>query len=153
MIPLKPGYAISIHSSQGATLDYVIVNLGNKEFATGLTYVAPTRVRKIENMYFDPMPTYHRLNLGNREFATGLTYVAPTRMRKIENLYFDPMPTYHRLKSMAKTKIFAERRKQDEREKPQMQSMWLKPMKRTKTKRILKNQQTKPDFETKSSIN
>ena len=27
------------------------------------------------------------------------------------------MPTYPRLKSMAKTKIFAERRKQDEREK------------------------------------
>ena len=81
MIPLKPGYAISIHSSQGATLAYVIVNLGN------------------------------------REFATGLTYVAPTRVRRIENLYFDPMPTYPRLKSMAKTKIFAERRKQDEREK------------------------------------
>ena len=81
MIPLKPSYAISIHSSQGATLNFVIVNLGN------------------------------------REFATGLTYVAPTRVRKIENLYFDPMPTYPRLKSMAKTKIFAERRKQDEREK------------------------------------
>ena len=107
MIPLKPGYAISIHSSQGATLNFVIVNMGN------------------------------------REFATGLTYVAPTRVRKIENLYFDPMPTYSRLKSMAKTKIFAERRKQDERKKPLMQSMWLKPMKRIKTKRILRNKQNK----------
>ena len=28
-----------------------------------------------------------------------------------------------------------------------MQSMWLKPMKRTKTKRILKNQQNKLNFE------
>ena len=81
MIPLKPGYAISIHSSQGATLEHVIVNLGNREFATGLTYVAPTRVRKIENLYFDPMP--------------GLP----------------------RLRSMARTKVYAERRKQDERER------------------------------------
>ena len=81
MIPLKPGYAISIHSSQGATLENVIVNLGL------------------------------------REFAAGLTYVAPTRVRKIENLYFDPMPTHPRLKAMAKTKIFAARKKQDERER------------------------------------
>ena len=81
MIPLKPGYAISIHSSQGATLENVIVNLSK------------------------------------REFATGLTYVAPTRVRRIENLYFDPMPTFPRLKSMGKTKVFAERRKQDERER------------------------------------
>ena len=80
MIPLKPGSAISIHSSQGATQNVIV-------------------------------------NLGNREFATGLTYVAPTRVRKIENLYFDPMPTFPRLKSMGKTKVFAERRKQDERER------------------------------------
>ena len=81
MFLCRSANAVSIHSSQGATLNFVIVNLGN------------------------------------REFATGLTYVAPTRVRKVENLYFDPMPTYPRLKSMAKTKIFAERRKQDEREK------------------------------------
>ena len=83
MIPLKPGYAISIHSSQGATLDNVIVNLGNREFAAGLTYVAPTRVRSIENLYFEPM-----------------------------NIH-----THARLCAMAKTKIFAARKKQDEREK------------------------------------
>ena len=83
MIPLKPGYAISIHSSQGATLDSVIVNLGNREFAAGLTYVAPTRVRSIENLYFEPM-----------------------------NIH-----THARLCAMAKTKIFAARKKQDEREK------------------------------------
>ena len=56
MLPLKPGYAIPIHSSQGATLESVIVNLRNREFATGRTYVALTQVRRIENLYFDPMP-------------------------------------------------------------------------------------------------
>ena len=81
MLPLKPGYAISIHSSQGAELDSVIVNLGPREFAAGLVYVAPTRVRKIQNLYFDPMPTYSRIS------------------------------------SMRKTKVFAQRIKQDERER------------------------------------
>ena len=61
MLPMKPGYAISIHSSQGATLHSVIVNLGPREFATGLAYVALSRVRRIENMYFDPMPDYKRI--------------------------------------------------------------------------------------------
>ena len=81
MLPLKPGYAISIHSSQGAELDSVIVNLGPREFAAGLVYVAPTRVRKIQNLYFDPMPTFNRFS------------------------------------SMRKTKVFAQRIKQDERER------------------------------------
>ena len=61
MLPMKPGYAISIHSSQGATLDSVIVNLGSREFANGLTYVAATRVRKIQNLYFEPMPSFARI--------------------------------------------------------------------------------------------
>ena len=81
MLPLKPGYAISIHSSQGMTLESVIVDLSPREFAAGLTYVAPTRVRRIEDLYFDPM--------------------------------YNPSRFY----SMAKTKVFKERRKQDEREK------------------------------------
>ena len=44
MILLKPGYDISIHSCHGAMLDNVIVNLSNREFAAGLTYVAPSWV-------------------------------------------------------------------------------------------------------------
>ena len=60
MLPIKPGYAVSIHSSQGGTLDKVIVNLGPKEFAIGLAYVACSRVRRIEDLYFDPMPNRRR---------------------------------------------------------------------------------------------
>ena len=60
MLPIKPGYAVSIHSSQGGTLDKVIVNLGPREFAIGLAYVACSRVRRIEDLYFDPMPNRRR---------------------------------------------------------------------------------------------
>ena len=60
MLPLQPAYAISIHKSQGMSLDKVIINLGGKEFASGLSYTAISRCRKIQNLAFHPMPNYIR---------------------------------------------------------------------------------------------
>ena len=57
MLPLFLAYAISIHKSQGMTLDNVIANIGPNEFSNGLTNTAITRVRKIENLTF--LPFYH----------------------------------------------------------------------------------------------
>ena len=39
------------------------MHLGNREFAAGLTYVAPTRVRSIENLYFEPMSVHTHARL------------------------------------------------------------------------------------------
>ena len=60
MLPVAPAYAISIHKSQGMSLDKVIINIGNKEFANGLTYTAISRCRKIENLVFYPFENYIR---------------------------------------------------------------------------------------------
>ena len=60
MLPVVPGYAMSIHKSQGASMDEAILNIGNKEFAAGLTYTAISRVRKFENVYFYPFKNYRR---------------------------------------------------------------------------------------------
>ena len=46
MIPLIPSYAITIHKSQGQTLDKIILNIGEKEYASGLTYTALSRAKK-----------------------------------------------------------------------------------------------------------
>ena len=53
MIPLIPSYAITIHKSQGQTLDKIIINLGHREFASGLTYTALSRAKKLQNIRFD----------------------------------------------------------------------------------------------------
>ena len=61
MLPLIPSYAITIHKSQGQTLNKIILNLGDKEFASGLTYTAIIRVTKLENIAFDyPFPNLKR---------------------------------------------------------------------------------------------
>ena len=45
----------------GMTLDKVILNLSNREFANGLTYTAVTRVRKLSDIAFKPFPNYLRI--------------------------------------------------------------------------------------------
>ena len=71
MLPLVAAYAMSIHKSQGQTLGKIMLNLGTREFAGGLTYTALTRVRRLADLAFKPFPppvqppkTYldHRLN-------------------------------------------------------------------------------------------
>ena len=60
-LPLVPSYAISISKSQGSGLEQVIVNLSNREFASGLTYTALSRCKTMEGLYFERMPPKDRL--------------------------------------------------------------------------------------------
>lgn len=65
-VPLK--LAITIHKAQGLTLDKVVLDIGQKEFSTGLTFVALSRVRKLSDLAFDPPFDYERLsNLANSQ--------------------------------------------------------------------------------------
>ena len=61
MLPLTPSYAITIHKSQGRTLEHIILNLGKKEFAPGLTYTALSRTTRLDRIAFDyPFPELTR---------------------------------------------------------------------------------------------
>ena len=60
--PLIPGYALTIHKSQGMTIDQpVVIDIGPLEFAPGLTYTVCTRTRSLSNVAFHPMPTFNRI--------------------------------------------------------------------------------------------
>ena len=49
-IPLALAFAITIHKSQGLTLEYAVVNLDTKNINSILTYVALSRVRHITSL-------------------------------------------------------------------------------------------------------
>lgn len=48
--PLKLGYAITVHKSQGMTLDDCHIDLGRGAFAHGQTYVALSRIRSLDRL-------------------------------------------------------------------------------------------------------
>ena len=61
-LPLKLAWAVTIHKSQGLTLDKVVMDVGKREFSPGLTFVACSRVRQLDDLLFSPPFAYNRLS-------------------------------------------------------------------------------------------
>jgi ATP-dependent exoDNAse (exonuclease V) alpha subunit len=49
--PLRLAWAVTIHKSQGKTYDRAIVDLGQRSFAPGQTYVALSRISELDGLY------------------------------------------------------------------------------------------------------
>ena len=55
--PLVMSYALTVHKSQGLSLNCVVADLGEDVFAAGMAYVVLSRVRKLDGLYllkFEP---------------------------------------------------------------------------------------------------
>lgn len=49
-MPIKTSYALSIHKSQGMTIDSVELDLGSNIFAHGQTYTALSRAKNLKSI-------------------------------------------------------------------------------------------------------
>ena len=50
-LPLRLGWAVTIHKAQGKTFDAAVVDLGRRAFSPGQTYVALSRLTALEGLY------------------------------------------------------------------------------------------------------
>ena len=66
-LPLRLYWAITIHKSQGLTLNKAWIDLGISEKFIGLAYVAVSRVRKLKDMIIEPMTLECLQDVKNRK--------------------------------------------------------------------------------------
>ena len=81
-LPLKLAYAITMHKTQGQTYDKAIISPNS--FADGQLYVAISRVRTPDGLYFDDyvLEEYIKVNKLVNEFYKDFKYVVPESIIK-----------------------------------------------------------------------
>lgn len=94
-IPLRLSWALTIHKSQGMTLQDVAVDVGGGSFAAGQTYVALSRARRLADLvlltplrvadvFADPVVAHFMGSPGQSAPPTGL----PQRFRRFRRRFF-----------------------------------------------------------------
>lgn len=79
-IPLILAWGMTIHNSQGATFNRTVVYLGEKEYVFGMTLVALSRVRRLEDLFIDRIP-FDRLSTINKKPTLQLQNKELARLR------------------------------------------------------------------------
>jgi hypothetical protein len=58
--PVTIAYAITIHKAQGMTLQRAVLNVTDRDFVPGLSYVAVSRVKALNGLLFEEAFNYER---------------------------------------------------------------------------------------------
>jgi ATP-dependent DNA helicase PIF1 len=74
--PLMLCWAMTIHKSQGASLDYAEIDLGKSVFAEGQTYVGLSRIRSLDGLYLSGFNPFRiKANPMVKDFYSGLPVI------------------------------------------------------------------------------
>jgi hypothetical protein len=73
-VPLILAWALTIHKSQGATMDAAEIDVGSGIFECGQTYVALSRVKSLDGLYLTSFDAQKiRINKKVKDFYESLT--------------------------------------------------------------------------------
>ncbi|CAN0403944.1 unnamed protein product, partial [Ascophyllum nodosum] len=64
-VPLALCWAITMHKSQGQTMDKAVVDLGKSESTAGLTFVCLSRAKRLVDLLIEPMPLDRLSKIGD----------------------------------------------------------------------------------------
>lgn len=82
-VPLLTAHSITIHKSQGMTLNTCVVSLGRSEKSLGLSYVALSRVRRLNDLGLDKTYEFERFSRIRNSILYNLRAELETRLNSI----------------------------------------------------------------------
>ena len=83
--PVRLAYALTIHKSQGQTLNRLYCDLGTKEMTTGLTFVALSRVRHVRDLTVEEF-SFGRLVAINKSKLLAARLAEERRLEQLSNV-------------------------------------------------------------------
>jgi ATP-dependent DNA helicase PIF1 len=87
--PVTIAYAITVHKAQGITVEQAVLNITDRDFAPGLTYVAVSRVKSLHGLLFEESFDFERFR--PTESATSRMRKEDIARRRHEHV-FNPYP-------------------------------------------------------------